>query len=196
MFYIMGVFKYFSKFTRKCLCWSLFLIELQADLRGTPRAGVFLEIWLSTFFTWQPQATVSGKSKVGVENCSFNAASTFIWRILKLQKQPPELFYKNRYLRHVTLSKKRLWHRCFPMNFGEIFKNIFLTENLWTTASETHFELAKVRVVFCEKGLWSALCFKSSFSSFNVGLINSKTSHLYSPKRKEYIHINLRSNLW
>ena len=118
-----------------------------------PQGRCFPGNLVEHLFTGQPQATVSGKSKVRVENCSFNAASTFIWRILKLQKQPPELFYKNRYLRHVTLSKKRLWHRCFPMNFGEIFKNIFLTENLWTTASETHFELAKVRVVFCEKGL-------------------------------------------
>ena len=37
------------------------------------------------------------------------------------------------------------------MNIAEIFKNIFLTENLWTTASETYFELARVRVAFVKK---------------------------------------------
>ena len=34
--------------------------------------------------------------------------------LLKLQKQPLELFYKKRvFLRPATLLKKRLWHRCF-----------------------------------------------------------------------------------
>ena len=33
-----------------------------------------------------------------------------------------------------TLLKKRLWHRCFPMNF--CVKNTFFTEHLWTTASK------------------------------------------------------------
>ena len=38
-------------------------------------------------------------------------------------------------LTSVTLSKKRLWHRHFPVNFAKIFKNAFLTEHLWKTAS-------------------------------------------------------------
>ena len=41
--------------------------------------------------------------------------------------------------RPATLLKMRLWHRCFPVNFFEISKNIFFTEHLWTTA----FDIAK-----------------------------------------------------
>ena len=53
-----------------------------------------------------------------------------------MQKQSLEVFCKNGVLKnfaiftrkHVllrpaTLFKKRLWHRCFPVNFGKVFKN-------------------------------------------------------------------------
>ena len=32
-------------------------------------------------------------------------------------------------LRPAILFKKRLWHRCFPVNFAKIFKNNFFTEH-------------------------------------------------------------------
>ena len=32
--------------------------------------------------------------------------------------------------RPATLLKKRLWHRCFLVNFGEILRTPFLTEHL------------------------------------------------------------------
>ena len=38
-------------------------------------------------------------------------------------------------LRPVTLLKKRLWYRCFPVNFAKISKNTFSREHLWVTAS-------------------------------------------------------------
>ena len=31
----------------------------------------------------------------------------------------------------VTLLKKRLWHRCFPVNFVKFLRTSFLTEHLW-----------------------------------------------------------------
>ena len=40
-------------------------------------------------------------------------------------------------LRRATLLKKRLCHRCFPVNFCKIFKNTFLTEHLRMTASKS-----------------------------------------------------------
>ena len=69
------------------------------------------------------------------------------------QKQPPEVFCKKgvlwnfvkftgKYLRQslffnklaglrpATLSKKRLWHRCFPVNFVKFLRTPFLTEHL------------------------------------------------------------------
>ena len=48
------------------------------------------------------------------------------------QKQPPEVFYKKGALKKVlechlgltpaTLLKKRLWHRCFPVNFAKFLR--------------------------------------------------------------------------
>ena len=34
-------------------------------------------------------------------------------------------------LRPETLLKKRLWHRCFPVNFAKFLRTPFLTEHLW-----------------------------------------------------------------
>ena len=67
-------------------------------------------------------------------------------QISTLQKQPPEVFIKKgvlknftkfteKYLCHglffnrvavATLLKKRLWHRCFPVNFGKFSRSPFL----------------------------------------------------------------------
>ena len=67
----------------------------------------------------------------------------------KCQKQPPEVFYKKGVLRNftkftgkhlcqslsfnkvadlrpATLLKKRLWHRCFPVNFVKFLRTPFL----------------------------------------------------------------------
>ena len=33
-------------------------------------------------------------------------------------------------LRPATLLKKRLWHRCFPVNFVKFLKTLFFTEHL------------------------------------------------------------------
>ena len=67
---------------------------------------------------------------------------------MDFQKQSPEMFYKNRCkfrkihrktlvleflffnkvagLRDKTLLKKRLWHRCFPVNFAKFLRTPFL----------------------------------------------------------------------
>ena len=34
-------------------------------------------------------------------------------------------------LRPAILLKKRLWHRCFPMNFAKFLRTPFVTEHLW-----------------------------------------------------------------
>ena len=33
-------------------------------------------------------------------------------------------------MRPATLLKKRLWHRCFPVNFAKFLRTLFLTERL------------------------------------------------------------------
>ena len=43
--------------------------------------------------------------------------------------------------RPATLLKKRLWHRCVPVNFAKFLRTPFLTEHLWVIASKTvHFQ--------------------------------------------------------
>ena len=44
-------------------------------------------------------------------------------------------FNKDAGLSPATLLKKRLWHRCFPVNFAKFLRTPFLIENLRTTAS-------------------------------------------------------------
>ena len=35
----------------------------------------------------------------------------------------------------ITLVEKRLWHRCFRVNFAKFLRTPFLTEHFWETAS-------------------------------------------------------------
>ena len=44
----------------------------------------------------------------------------------------PRLFFnKVADLRPATLLKKRLWHRCFPVNFVKFLRTPLFTEHLW-----------------------------------------------------------------
>ena len=40
-------------------------------------------------------------------------------------------------IRPTTLSKKKLWRRCFPVNFEKFLRTPFFTEHLRATASES-----------------------------------------------------------
>ena len=41
------------------------------------------------------------------------------------------LFFSNAAsLRHATLSKRRLWHRCFPVNFAKFLRTPFFIEHI------------------------------------------------------------------
>ena len=63
--------------------------------------------------------------------------------LVQIHKQPPEVFCKKGVLRNLpkftgkhlsqrpaTLFKKRLWHRCFPVNFAKFLRTPFFTEHL------------------------------------------------------------------
>ena len=51
--------------------------------------------------------------------------------------QCQSLFFKKvAALRTATLLKKRLRHRCFPVNFTKFLRTPFFTVHLWVTASE------------------------------------------------------------
>ena len=76
----------------------------------------------------------------------------------KLQKQPQEVFYQKDGLKNfakltrkylwqslffdkaagmspATLLEKRLWHRCFHVNFAKILKNTYFEEHLRTSVN-------------------------------------------------------------
>ena len=86
-----------------------------------------------------------------------------LFPFMKIQKQPPEVFYKKRCsyrnfakftgkhlcqslffnklagLRPANLLKKKLWHNC---EFCKKILSTFFTEQLWTTASEYILDVA------------------------------------------------------
>ena len=45
-------------------------------------------------------------------------------------KHPCQSLFVNK-VRPATLLKKRLWHRCFPVNFAKFLRTPFLIEHLW-----------------------------------------------------------------
>ena len=68
----------------------------------------------------------SSRPKVSVKRCS--------WKFRKIHRKTPvpESFcYNVAGLRPATLIKKRLWHRCFPMNFAKFLRTSFFTEHFW-----------------------------------------------------------------
>ena len=55
----------------------------------------------------------------------------------KIQKQPPEVFYKKNAPKNFTkFTGKKTLAQMFSCEFWEFFKSTFFTEHLWTTASE------------------------------------------------------------
>ena len=44
---------------------------------------------------------------------------------------PESLFNEVAGLRSATLLKKRLWHRCFPVNFAKFLRTPFIIEHVW-----------------------------------------------------------------
>ena len=57
-------------------------------------------------------------------------------KVLKITGKNQSLFFsKVSGLRSATSLKKRLWHRCFPLNFANFLKTPLFTEHLPPTAS-------------------------------------------------------------
>ena len=57
--------------------------------------------------------------------CNLNIFWKFkLWKICKI----------------ANLLKKRLWHRCFPVNFAKFLGTPFIKEHLWWLASERHLK--------------------------------------------------------
>ena len=56
--------------------------------------------------------------------------------------QRPLFYSKVAVLRPATLLKKRLWHRCFPVNFARFLGTSFFAEHLLVTTAFSRIALA------------------------------------------------------
>ena len=76
------------------------------------------------------------------------------------------MFWKKRGLRNFrreqTLEQKRLWNRCFPVNFRKFLRTLFLTEHLWWLPLH-QFEIEKVGVGRFQIILWNFAVFLKSY---------------------------------
>ena len=50
-------------------------------------------------------------------------------------------------LRPATLLKKRLWHRCFPVNFVKFLRTPFFIEHLWRLLSQFIYLRSRVKFI-------------------------------------------------
>ena len=91
---------------------------------------------------WYPNLTLKMKNKIQIKysNKCKSTRLEIIWKKGILRKftkftgkyMCQSLFFnKVPGLRPATLLKKRLWHRCFPVNFVKFPRTPFLTEHLW-----------------------------------------------------------------
>ena len=64
--------------------------------------------------------------------------------VCEVERQPPEVFYKKKRPQACNFIETETLVQVFSCEFCEIFKNIFLTEHLWTTVSSA----------------WNPICFR------------------------------------
>ena len=82
--------------------------------------------------------------KVNADKFTFSSAEAVPQRssvrkvFLEISQNSPEnvcarvsFLIKLQGLKPATLLKKRLWHRCFPVNFAKFLRTPFLIEHLW-----------------------------------------------------------------
>ena len=70
---------------------------------------------------------------------------------------PESLFNKVAGIRPTTLLKKRLWHRCFLVNFTKLLRTPFFIEHLWWLLLKTTIK---------ERFHWSSVVSPTSASDF------------------------------
>ena len=66
--------------------------------------------------------------------CKKRCSSKF--RKINRKAPMPEFLFKESCRPEANFIKKRLWHRCTPVNFAKFLRINFLTEHLWATASK------------------------------------------------------------
>ena len=85
-------------------------------------------------------------------------------------------------LRPATLSKKRLWHTCFPVNLGEFFRTSFYRTPL-VTASDFYIQWYPLPL-----DRWPKVCdHKVSFSTKTNFMVNFEIFQVISPFVKNWL---------
>ena len=105
---------------------------------------------------------VTGTSKVGSshQRCSIKKGVFRNFTKVTGKHLCQSLFFnKVAGLRCATLLKKKLWYRCFPVNFAKFFRTSFFTEHLRVTASEE----AKSALMICYKEMCDKFTGQISF---------------------------------
>ena len=70
-------------------------------------------------------------------------------------------------LRPVTLFKKRLWHRCFPLTFAKFLRTPFFMEHFWWLLLKIHIKILFVNFVYFSEILFQC-CFFYVYALFSV----------------------------
>ena len=124
MCYRKGVLRNFVKFIGKHLCQSLFFNKV-ADLRP----------W-SPFLALKNRCRDGGFRSNRPEVLCKKMCSLKIFTKFAGKRMRQGLFFaKVAGLRPANMSKKKLWHRCFPVNIAKFVRTPFFTEHLWALGS-------------------------------------------------------------
>ena len=98
------------------------------EIAGSAFVGFFKNLQSSHLARLFSSIAESGSSRPGVfcKKSVFRNFAKFTGKYLCKSL----FFNKVAYFRPATLLKKRLWHRCFPVNFAKFLRTPFLTELL------------------------------------------------------------------
>ena len=83
----------------------------------------------------RPILTNTRSSRSSHQRCSLRKGVLINFAVFTGKHLCQSLFFNEiTGLSPATLLKKRLWHRCFPVNFAKFLRTLFFTEHLWATA--------------------------------------------------------------
>ena len=96
----------------------------------------------------------------------------FFWENVFLRSILQEVLYKEGVLRLrcATLLKKRLWRRCFPVNFAKFLRATFLTE---------HFQWLLRLLYFLSSSLCYLFLYEKVQTSINGKTLRSSRSQMF-----------------
>ena len=101
-----------------------------------------------------------------------------------------ELFCKKNCLRPATLLRKRLWNRCFPVDFAKSLRTTFFTEHLqWLLLTFAWIEISHSNAACNKLAAETWIC----LVSFYGGELWSERlhCHMYFPQTNHFFHWNI-----